>query len=899
MSDETSRIERVLAGKAENHIAPFLWIHGEDEETLREEIARIQDSGIGALCVEARPHKDFGGPGWFHDLEVILDECRTRGVGMWLLDDSHFPTGFANGEVMRNHPELCKKYLKLTTFDLVGPVESAGVNLKYCVAPGDVVLAALLQRRIGFGEIDPDETIDVTASVHSYDDYNTGRPNVNPIGDALPGVQGACTMASFDVPDGDWCLNVLTVSFSGGEKETEGYLNPIDPAATQVLLDTIYQPVYEHFSADFGKTFRGFFSDEPRFGNIHGSEDASIGRNPAMPLPWRDDLAGLLVTECDGGILGGLDAEGIKPYLPLLFSGEGVEAHAIRFAYMELVSRLYSENFDQVIAAWCHGHSVEHIGHTIEDNDACARLGYGAGHFYRAMANADMAGIDVVIQQLMPGQDKGMYQAFHKPGWDGEFFTYLLGKLGGSLAHLDPKKRGRCMAEVFGAYGWAEGNRLAKWICDYMLVRGVNELVPHAFDPAPFPDGDCPPHFWAHGHNPQYPEFKLLMGYANRMCDLLSGGIHVAPVALLFHAEAEWSGEYSSAQRPAAELARGQVDYDVVSRDYLLGADCVNGSLHINGETFRALVVPFSEALPQDLLARIVEFADSCLLVYFVDGLPLRTSEGVDPQSLVEKVAARCKVVSNEGLVPAVRADGVAELSVSGYSPYLRHYHYRHADADLYLFVNEHPGTRVVTEVTGTASGTTYVYDAFENTLVPDDAAFSLDLPPFGSRLVVVSRTTVGGASNARTAFSASETIGLGSCELSLAPMESCCKEWGSPIVLEKPVYVSSMVGYEGFAGRIRYRFSVVLDAAQASRSARLALGGVREGATVTVNGTPAGTRIVPDYVFCLGDALVEGENEILVELNTTLGHAMNDFMSQFMPVEPTGMTKAILELGE
>ncbi|MGL5173624.1 MAG: hypothetical protein ACRC75_07205, partial [Olsenella sp.] len=127
MSDETSRIERVLAGKAENHIAPFLWIHGEDEETLREEIARIQDSGIGALCVEARPHKDFGGPGWFHDLEVILDECRTRGVGMWLLDDSHFPTGFANGEVMRNHPELCKKYLKLTTFDLVGPVESAGV----------------------------------------------------------------------------------------------------------------------------------------------------------------------------------------------------------------------------------------------------------------------------------------------------------------------------------------------------------------------------------------------------------------------------------------------------------------------------------------------------------------------------------------------------------------------------------------------------------------------------------------------------------------------------------------------------------------------------------------------------------------------------------------------------
>lgn len=95
------KLQQILQGQNENHILPFLWIHGEDAETLRAEIGRIYDSGIRALCVEARPHQDFNGPKWFEDLGVILDECKRRGMEMWLLDDSYFPTGFANGEVKK------------------------------------------------------------------------------------------------------------------------------------------------------------------------------------------------------------------------------------------------------------------------------------------------------------------------------------------------------------------------------------------------------------------------------------------------------------------------------------------------------------------------------------------------------------------------------------------------------------------------------------------------------------------------------------------------------------------------------------------------------------------------------------------------------------------------------
>lgn len=61
-----------------------------------------------------------------------------------------------------------------------------------------------------------------------------------------------------------------------------------------------------------------------------------------------------------------------------------------------------------------------------------------------------------------------------------------------------------------------------KWLMDFLLVRGVNHFVPHAFDDQ-FPDSDCPPHFYANGQNPQFSGFTQLMHYVNRAAHLLSG----------------------------------------------------------------------------------------------------------------------------------------------------------------------------------------------------------------------------------------------------------------------------------------------------------------------------------------------------------------------------------------
>ena len=55
METINERLRDVLAGKQADYNMPFLWMHGEDHETLALEIDKIYDSGIRGVCVESRP----------------------------------------------------------------------------------------------------------------------------------------------------------------------------------------------------------------------------------------------------------------------------------------------------------------------------------------------------------------------------------------------------------------------------------------------------------------------------------------------------------------------------------------------------------------------------------------------------------------------------------------------------------------------------------------------------------------------------------------------------------------------------------------------------------------------------------------------------------------------------
>jgi len=253
-------------------------------------------------------------------------------------------------------------------------------------------------------------------------------------------------------------------------------------------------------------------------------------------LHYSEELASLLEYRLGGQW---------KNLIPLLWHNnyDTKETARIRYIYMDCVTRLVEKNFSKQIGEWCNSHGVEYIGHVIEDNNQHARTSTSLGHYFRGLKYQNMAGIDDIGGQVQPGGEDLKARTIFGFDNDGEFYHYALGKLGSSLAALNPRMKGRSMCEIFGNYGWAEGVRLEKYLVDHFCVRGVNTYVPHAFTCKKYPDIDCPPHFFAHGNNPQYRHFGKLMQYANRLCELLSGGNAASPVAVLYHGDCEWAGE--------------------------------------------------------------------------------------------------------------------------------------------------------------------------------------------------------------------------------------------------------------------------------------------------------------------------------------------------------------------
>ena len=138
------RLREVLDNQPENYILPFFWQHGENRELLEEGMEKIHASGIGAVCVESRPHPDFLGVKWWQDLTVIMEKAKALGMKVWVLDDAHFPSGFCNGRVGEGSP-YGKTYLAHYTIDAAGPMRHNAFMVR--LEPGERLIGVTFGRR--------------------------------------------------------------------------------------------------------------------------------------------------------------------------------------------------------------------------------------------------------------------------------------------------------------------------------------------------------------------------------------------------------------------------------------------------------------------------------------------------------------------------------------------------------------------------------------------------------------------------------------------------------------------------------------------------------------------------------------------------------------------------------
>ena len=847
----------------DNHILPFLWMRGEPEQVLRTELAKIYEAGIRSVCLEARPHPEYAGDQWWHDVDIVIDEAKRRDMTIWILDDAHFPTGMANNG-MANHPEKARRYLVSQFVDVVGPTPAAQVDVEL------LMTKQFTWMDFGKPEIKPllDESrlLSVTACRVSHDDNEEGEAI-----DLTDKVQDGILTADF--PEGVWRIHVNFITTGFAPKPE--YVNYIEADSVRVLIDEVYEKHYQRYGDLFGSVIAGFFSDEPGFYNTDGyDENCFIGLR--MPLPWGRELEDTL--RADYG-------ETLYRDLSLLFAEHDDRTdRALRMAYMNAVSRLYGKNFTAQLGDWCREHNVEYIGHIVEDNCGYMRLGAGVGHYFRAMEGQDMAGIDNIGYQLMPCNDV----AARHTGFsdiDPTFYHYYLGKLGASAAAIDPKKRGRLMCENFGAYGWRLGVRDMKWLADYWINQGVNYFVPHAFSMAEYPDNDCPPHFYARGNNPQFHGFCHLMRYVDRLCNLFSDGQSVPQVGLLFEAESDWSGKAMRSAKVGKELLSHQLDFLVLPADVLASAQVENGVLNLNGRQMRAFIIPACDFIP----AAAAEFiaANPDLPVLYLNRFPVGIAENpANGADLLARAVEGRTVVPLNKLARTLRALGIGDaLTIDGADENLHQYHYRKDGRDIYHLMNVSASKKLrLTLHTTAACG---LYDAMADktyTVEAENGAISLEIAPYQSAVLVTDPVD---ALPAPAKLSCNGTIKLDRFEVELHEL---CKDEVEVLRDFALQPISNL--YRDFSGKITYAASFTLDTLP--ERAEFAAQYVYECMKLTVNGMEQPPVIAPPYAQDITGALREGENWIVVEVATTALRNANTkpgiFGKERTILEPTGM---------
>ena len=695
---------RELPIEARRLTGPLFWLHGdESKERLEMYVGKVAEGRNGCFTAESRPHVDWLGEGWWRDLAICLDAAKKHNLKMWIFDEKWWPSQGIGGKVP---PHYAAKQLKTDFVDLEGPraFDADGYA-------GERYVAALAGRLTADGKIEGGSLIDLAPSIRN------GK-------------------LSWQIPAGKWKVMKFT-HVQGPALSQNGQLS-IDGASRDCVdwfIKTVYQPHFDHFGADFGKTIPGFFYDEPETRGDWGTE---LNR---VLVEWKVDWK--------------------KAYAAYKFELAGEEQTAARYQYLDAFAEAWGRTMYGGMTRWCNDHGVKSMGHFIEHDRMYYDRGYCAGDMMRLQGYSDMGGIDLVCQQMWPGQrPQGVYQT---------------PKLGSSISHVYGKQDDITMCEMFGAYGQQITYSQMKWLTDQMQVRGVNFMIPHSFNPKSPYDSDCPPYFYNSGFEPRWPLYRVYADYTSRLSLMLSGGRHVCPVALLFMGQSAQVGRFVPPEDITTAMQDGQIDCDWLPYEVFERNAQISGKeLQLHQERYKILVVPPVEVIPYAVLAKVKEFYEAGGVVVGYGFLPSKSAtlgrEAKDIAALRATVwgnsaapaLKRCRANAAGGrsyLLPEkptaqelqqVLADAgirpTLEVLAGETSGWLHVLHREKAGQDIFLVCNQnHQGAARQFKFRAMATGEPECWDAMRNEVaaIPfqrmgqNTVEFSLSLEPLESVLIV------------------------------------------------------------------------------------------------------------------------------------------------------------------
>ncbi|HON91842.1 MAG: hypothetical protein KBI32_07790 [Phycisphaerae bacterium] len=388
----------------------------------------------------------------------------------------------------------------------------------------------------------------------------------------------------------------------------------LNPDSVACFIRLVYQRYYDEFGKHFGKTVIAIFTDEPSL-LARGAERGMVPGTTGI-LEHVNAFLGYDFTE----------------HLPALWYEDEPDAAKHRRNYNRALEARLEQTFYHQISEWCKAHGVALCGHPAGGDDI------GPLRYFQ------IPGQDIVWRYVEPDKPSAL---------EGEQSTQA--KCASSaMIHLG---RRRNLNEYCGAFGHNFTFEEMKWLANWLLVRGCNMLVPHAFYYSirgPRID-ERPPDVGP--NNTWWSRFKPFAEATSRLCWLNTDSTHVCGVAILgLNDWLPW--------RSAKVCFQNQRDFNYLEARHLWeDARVDEDGIHLAGMHYRVLI--------------------------FEDDPPAQAGPVIDRLAKTGRVIRWDDSISSDELVARIDKLVPPDVQAAPRSPSLRVRHVRKGGRDYYLLFNE------------------------------------------------------------------------------------------------------------------------------------------------------------------------------------------------------------------
>lgn len=564
------------------------------------------------------------------------------------------------------------------------------------------------------------------------------------------------------------------------------------------FIELTHEVYYNALSEFFGNTIIGIFTDEP----------SVLGRGEDKRMqPWTVDF------------FEELEKTGIKPHdIAAMWYDVGEETEEIRKRYKKAVNNRLTDSFYKQLYDWCEAHNIELVGHPGKSMDIGLLKYFG------------IPGQDLVFRRVAPEEDKAV-----------KGFETTQAKCSSDSARHRGRRRN--LNECFACGGknqieWSFSADDMKWTMDWLFVRGVNMLVPHAFFYSLDGErrfGERPPDVGF--NNIWWKYYNDFSDYMKRMCFMMTDSVNCASVAVLCKSDFL----PSDIVRP---LYENQIEFNYLEEELLKDGSCVieNGKIRIASQCYDTLIIEDISFISCE--AEKLAEGGGTVIAYNPAGVSL--NENIISVQSFEQITEYLK--RDFIITPACRELRVSHIVKNG-----EHF---------YVLVNE--GEKPVTgDAEFSSDGEFSVFNPWSGEEIsPADDTISLDRR---ESLIICA----GKNPTQKTVLHFKEPFDAAKEEIEL-------KNW---YIDAEEAELGSWTENErlkDFCGTVCYQSEFDIDLKACNRLI-LDMGGVAEQAEVYLNGIYVGYKLWAPYVLDLTAYVKNGKNSLKIEVTNSLANKYSD----------------------